>query len=497
MNQAIANIIKDHIEGLDFVDKISGLTAVTYFEIKDKEGNMVQKSFPVACCVTDDDCKEGAYNDLMPDSKYKTVIYFEDRGVKFLRKESHWKYYQSDVRLVCWINVSKILGDDCNTGTACTLAAHLIAEIIRILPEFPQHHSPFNYVYSEIVSQDVRSNTIFSAYTYDEKHSQYLMYPYDYFALDIQTLFAICIDGSGVYDADCGHTIVDLDTPVATAGTTVTKSGFTANWNAVNGATGYLIDIATDAAFTSFVADENAGNSLTIVVTGITIGTTYYYRVRAYSDTDTSDYSNTISIKMEAVDINGNEYHWVTIGTQQWMVENLKTTKYRDGSAIPVITDNGLWAADTAGSMCYYNNDEATYKSTYGALYNWHAVDNINLLAPTGWRVPSDADWTTLTTFLGGDTVAGGKLKEMGLSHWNTPNTGATDDYGFKGLPGGYRDVTGAFGAVGNYAYHWSSLADTVANAWYKLLASISKVTYRISGDKKLGLTVRCMRDIP
>jgi hypothetical protein len=298
MNQAVANIIKTHIEGLDFIDKIAGLTAVTYFDVKNKDGELVQKAVPIACCVTADDCKEGAYNDLMPDSKYKTVIYFEDRGVKFLRKESHWKYYQSDLRLVCWINIAKILGDDCKTGTACTLAAHLIAEIVRVLPEFPQHHSPFNFVYSEVVSQDIRSNSIFAAYTYDEKHSQYLMYPYDYFALDIQTLFAICIDGSGVYDSDCGHTIVDLDAPVATTATDKTATGFTANWNAVGGATGYLIEIATDSAFTSIVADEDVGNVLTIPVDGLVAGTTYYYRIRAYSDTNTSDNSNTITVTM-------------------------------------------------------------------------------------------------------------------------------------------------------------------------------------------------------
>ena len=203
MNQAIASIIKGHIEDLDFVDKIAGLTAVTYFEVRDKDGNMAEKSYPIACCVTAEDCKDGAYNELMPDSKYKTVIYFEDRGISFVRKEGHWKYYQSNIRLVCWINVADILEDDCKKGTSCTLSAHLIAEIIRALPEFPENHDPFDFVYSEVVNQDIRSNAIFSAYSYDEKHSQYLMYPYDYFALDIQTQFAICLKGTSVYDSGC------------------------------------------------------------------------------------------------------------------------------------------------------------------------------------------------------------------------------------------------------------------------------------------------------
>lgn len=203
MNQAIADIIKGHIEDLDFVDKIAGLTSVSYFDIKNKDGELVQKAVPIACCVTADDCKQGAYNDLMPDSKYKTVIYFEDGGVKFVKRESHWKYYQSNLRLVCWINVAKIKEDCCQQNNACTMAAHLIAEIVRVLPNFPENHTPFDQVYSEVMSQEVRSNSIFSQYTYDEKHIQYLMYPYDYFCLDIQTDFAICIKGTAVYDPSC------------------------------------------------------------------------------------------------------------------------------------------------------------------------------------------------------------------------------------------------------------------------------------------------------
>jgi hypothetical protein len=202
MNQAIANIIKEHIDGLDFVDKIAGLTAVTYFDIKGSDGNLVQKSFPIACCVTADDCKEGAYNDLMPNSEYKTVIYFEDNGVSFVRSESHWKYYTSNLRLVCWINIEKLTESGyCKSESPCTYAAHIVAELIRAMPEFPENHFPFDHVYSEVISQAVRSNSIFSAYTYDEKHSQYLMAPYDYFALDIQTTFAICLRSTDVYEA--------------------------------------------------------------------------------------------------------------------------------------------------------------------------------------------------------------------------------------------------------------------------------------------------------
>jgi hypothetical protein len=302
MNQAIASIIRSHIEGLDFVDKIAGMTRALTFDMKgvDKDNNpiTVQKTYPVACCVTPDECEnQGAYKDLMPNSQYKTVIYFEDNGVSLVKSESNWKYYTSNVRLVCWINVAKILGDTCNTGTACTLAAHLIVEIIRALPEFPQHHNPVNFVYSEVVNQDITNPSIFSQYTYDEKHTQYLMYPYDYFALDIKTDFAVCMKGSGVYDSDCGHRTDTLDTPVAIAATGVDHDSFTANWNAVTGATGYIIDVATDSGFVNEVlSEENIGNVLSILITGLNQNTTYYYRVRAYNDYTESASSNTISL---------------------------------------------------------------------------------------------------------------------------------------------------------------------------------------------------------
>jgi len=202
MNQAIANIIRGHIEDLDFVDKIAGLVAAVTFDVKSGD-EIVQKTFPIACCVDTDECIAGAYEDLMPSSKYNTLIYFEDGGISFDRYESKWGYYTSTLRLVCWINVAKILGDECNIETTCSHSAHLIAEIIRALPLFAENHPPFDQVYSEVMSQEVRSNSIFSAYSYDEKHTQYLMYPYDYFALNIETKFAVCLKGTTNYDPTC------------------------------------------------------------------------------------------------------------------------------------------------------------------------------------------------------------------------------------------------------------------------------------------------------
>jgi len=192
MNHAIADILKARIIDLDFVDKIAGLVAPTYMNIPDKDGNMVEKCFPISCTTTVQDCKEGLYNDLCPDSKYKTVIYFEDRGVSYDRREGKFIYYKSNLRLVCWINIALIESDACTDGTDCSMSAELIKEIICAMPSHPTNISPFVSVYPVITSQEIRSNSIFSQYTYNEKQVQYLMYPYDYFALNIETSFAVC-----------------------------------------------------------------------------------------------------------------------------------------------------------------------------------------------------------------------------------------------------------------------------------------------------------------
>ena len=192
MNNTIANIIKAKIEDLDFVDKIAGLVSTVYMNITDENGVKVQKAYPVACDVTAEDCKQGAYNDLCPDSKYKTVIYFEDRGVSFDRREGKFIYYKSNLRLVCWINIAKINSDCCHDGTDCSMSADIIKEIICAMPEHPTNISPFAMVYPVITSQEIRSNSIFSQYTYNEKQTQYLLFPFDYFALNIETDFAVC-----------------------------------------------------------------------------------------------------------------------------------------------------------------------------------------------------------------------------------------------------------------------------------------------------------------
>jgi uncharacterized protein (TIGR02145 family) len=146
-----------------------------------------------------------------------------------------------------------------------------------------------------------------------------------------------------------------------------------------------------------------------------------------------------------------------------------------------------------APGYCWYNNDATTFNSTYGALYNWYSV-NTAKLCPTGWHVPSDAEWTTLTTFLGGESVAGGKLKEIGTSHWLSPNTGATNETGFTAIPGGYRNNGGTFGGIGRDGYLWSSSMVSSSLAWYRYLGNTGSSVFR-NNDGKVGFSVRCLRD--
>ena len=185
-------------------------------------------------------------------------------------------------------------------------------------------------------------------------------------------------------------------------------------------------------------------------------------------------------------------YTSVLIGTQQWMQQNLEVVTYRDGTVIPQVTDATAWAGLTTGAWCYYGNDPS---SGYGKLYNWYAVNDPRGLAPQGWHIPTDAEWTTLSTLLGGTSVAGGKMKTTGITRWNSPNTSATNESGFAGLPGGNRSYGGAFGLVGNFGNWWSGTENDSTNAWYRDLYYNGGNLYRSDYDKKYGFSVRCLRD--
>jgi uncharacterized protein (TIGR02145 family) len=201
----------------------------------------------------------------------------------------------------------------------------------------------------------------------------------------------------------------------------------------------------------------------------------------------------------------------VTIGTQIWASTNLDVTTYRDGTPIPQVTDPTQWGNLTTGAWCYYNNDSTT-GATYGKIYNWYAVAGIHdndpntpnkILAPTGWHIPSDSEWSTLINYLdpnanGGLTVpnvAGSAMKETGTTHWFSPNTGATNSSGFTGLPGGYRFVDGSYAGLGINGYWWSSSENGVGGAWYRNLNFESTNATKIGQGKELGYSVRCIRD--
>ncbi len=203
----------------------------------------------------------------------------------------------------------------------------------------------------------------------------------------------------------------------------------------------------------------------------------------------------------------GNEYNWVQIGDQVWMAENLaylpRVNRVADGSE------------DAAGSYYYVYGYDGTNVAdakatanynTYGVLYNWTAAmdgeassttnpSGIQGVCPTGWHLPSDAEWTELTEYLGGTSDAGGKLKETGTTHWNSPNTGATNETGFTALPGGYRIDNDSSGDIGYYGYWWSATGSNAADAWFRYMDYSNSSVSRSNYFKEVGFSVRCVRD--
>lgn len=198
------------------------------------------------------------------------------------------------------------------------------------------------------------------------------------------------------------------------------------------------------------------------------------------------------NLAQTVTDIDGNVYNTVNIGTQIWMKENLKVTHYNTGDSILHVSINNQWG-QAIGVYCNYNND-TNNANVYGRLYNWYAVKDFRGICPENWHIPSDAEWTILTNFLGGDSVSGGKLKEIGNNHWNSPNTGATDEVGFTALPGGYRIFWGDYYFLGEEGYWWSS-TDSSTYAWKRELMYNSTNVNRWYYNKLTGFSVRCICD--
>jgi uncharacterized protein (TIGR02145 family) len=257
--------------------------------------------------------------------------------------------------------------------------------------------------------------------------------------------------------------------------------------------------------------------SFTSYLTGLDTATTYY--VRAYATNNEGiAYGNEISFTTASefvcgdpmTDVEGNTYNTVEIGTQCWMKENLKTTKYNNSTPIPNVTSQSLWSTLTSGAYVWYNND-STWKESYGALYNWYTTVDTNNLCPTGWHVPTDDEWTDLTDFIGGtaephgnelkscrqvNSPLGGDCDTSEHPRWDQDNTHyGTDDYGFSGLPGGMRGSSNPFQVFGESGFWWSSTAKNWNFAYHrKLIYNYGHIGVW-NPLKQMGFSIRCIRD--
>jgi uncharacterized protein (TIGR02145 family) len=193
-------------------------------------------------------------------------------------------------------------------------------------------------------------------------------------------------------------------------------------------------------------------------------------------------------------DIDGNTYNPITIGKQIWLSENLKTTRFNDSTNIINVKENTVWAEMKTPAFCWYNNDLNANRKSYGALYNWNAV-KYDKLCPKGWHVPGNQEWSVLIDYLGGESTAGGKLKESEVSFWDKRSRG-TNESGFSAVPSGYRYIDGIFHDKGRNETWWSSTETSSTNAFSILVNYGGNNIYRINYyDKNHGFSVRCIRD--
>ncbi len=243
------------------------------------------------------------------------------------------------------------------------------------------------------------------------------------------------------------------------------------------------------------------GNNITTIsvyISGLTLGTTYHFRAKAVNSSGTtygSDLTFT-TFSGTVIDINLNIYNTITIGTQVWMAENLKTTKYRNGDLISTTTPATL---DITGESTpkyqwsYDGNESNIYP--YGRLYTWYVLNDSRAICPTGWHVPTYAEWVVLTTYLGGADIAAAKLMETGTAHWQSHNTGATNETNFTALPGGRRIYNGTFDYIGRYGIWWSATEDDATNAWsFDMEHGWNNVSHG-SDIKRWGYSIRCLKD--
>ena len=302
----------------------------------------------------------------------------------------------------------------------------------------------------------------------------------------VPTVTTASVTGIAQTSATCGGTVT------FNGGATVTAYGICLSWTP--GFEKYDI----------YPANGTGTGHFECQLTDLTPNFLYYARAYATNSKGTA-YGNvesftTLKIVVDSVaDVEGNIYHVVLIGTRKWLRENLRVTKYRNGDAIPKVTVDALWKNLVTGAYCFYDNQDVN-GSTYGTLYNWHALNDTRGLCPDGWHVPSDSEWEALGVSLGGSDIAGGSLKSTGTMEggnglWFAPNTGATNSIGFTGLPGGYRINYGNYYSLGNVAYFWSSSDTAEVNAWNFVLDANDSELTRIFNLKTNGFSIRCCKD--
>lgn len=290
--------------------------------------------------------------------------------------------------------------------------------------------------------------------------------------------------------------VTDITTTTATSGGNITSDG-----GLPVTVRGVVWSKSQDPTITNnqgITSNGTGTGSFTSNITSLQLEMVYYVRSYATNSYGTQ-YGNQVSFTSmpdgpggAITDVDGNTYNTIWINGRQWMKENLKTTKYSDESNIPNVTDDATWAELSTPAYCWYGNDEATYGGTYGALYNWYAVSTGNL-CPTGWHVPTDEEWTSLTDYVGGVSVAGTKLKAT--DGWVTGGNG-TDEYGFSALPGGLRnDYGGHFNNLRVSCYWWSSTEIDATLAWSRDIYYTYVYVDRRNSSKGIGGSVRCVRD--
>jgi uncharacterized protein (TIGR02145 family) len=220
--------------------------------------------------------------------------------------------------------------------------------------------------------------------------------------------------------------------------------------------------------------------------------------LQSCSNNDNSDNNSNNNNEESAIvtDIDGNTYQLVTICNKTWTKSNLNVSRYRNGDNIPQVTNGSQWATLTTGAWCYYANTTPN-GTIYGKLYNWYAVNDPRGLAPSGYHIPTEAEWTSLATCLGGEAIAGGKMKSTGTTLWQSPNTGATNSSGFMGLPAGAHTNFAPlyFEDINDGTSFWSSTQESTTDAWSRSLYYTETSLINETYWKHFGLSVRCIKD--